>query len=80
MDWNNVDLTSNYERDQPVLFGYTFEQLLLEISCNLKDINKETVKKHFNEVINDRMSEAKEIFSANLDNILNEAIKERNIE
>ena len=77
MDWNNVDLTDSYERDQTILDPYSFDALLLEISCNLKEINEKTVTAQFNETLNDRIMEAKEIFAANLKNIVNQARKER---
>ena len=40
MDWKNVDLSSDYERSQDILSSYSFDTLLLEISCNIKDITK----------------------------------------
>lgn len=77
MDWNDVDLTDGYERSQNILDGYDFDTLLLEISCNIRDINKETIKQQFNESLNSKIQSAKDVFNANLDNILNEALKER---
>lgn len=78
MDWNNVDLNSNYERDQDFLTGYSFDTLLLEISCNLRDINEKTVRDHCYNELNNRIREAKEIFEANLKNIIKDAKKYRN--
>ena len=80
MDWNNVDLKSAYERNQSILTGYTFETLLLEVSCNLREINKNTVREQFETELNQRIKEAKEIFEANLANIVKDAQEERNIE
>ena len=80
MDWNNIDLKSDYECSQEILTGYSFETLLLEISCNLREISKETVTKQFETVTQDRMREAREIFEANLTNIVKEAQRYRNIE
>ena len=77
MDWNNIDLTDGYERSQNILDGYDFDTLLLEISCNIKDINKENIKKQFCESLNSKIECAKSVFNANLDNILKEALKER---
>jgi hypothetical protein len=77
MDWNNIDLTSDYERDQDFLTGYSFDILLLEISCNLRDINEKTVREHCYNELNNRIREAKEIFEANLTNIVKDAIKYR---
>lgn len=44
MDWKNVDLDDGYERDQNILDPYDFDTLLLEISCNVRDINPETIR------------------------------------
>ena len=77
MDWLNIDLTSGYERDQTMLDPYSFDSLLIEISCNLKEINEKTVTAQFNETLNERINEAKEIFAANLKNIVKQARKER---
>lgn len=79
MDWNNVDLTNDYERSRDFLTGYSFETLLLEVSCNLREINKETIRKQFETELNSRIREAREIFEANLNNIVKEAQRERNI-
>lgn len=80
IDWNNVDLNDNHQRNQNLLEPYDFDTLLLEINCNIKteNLNPETIKKHFDEVIRLRVEEAKEIFEANLDNIVKQAKNERN--
>ena len=79
MDWNNVDLKNDYERDQDFLTGYSFDTLLLEISCNLRDINEKTVRDHCYNELNNRIREAKEIFEANLNNIIKDAKEYRNM-
>ena len=80
MDWNNIDLNSDYERNQDFLTGYSFDTLLLEISCNLRIINNTTVREHCYNELNNRIREAKEIFEANINNIVKNAIDYRNIE
>ncbi len=77
MDWNNVDLKSGYERSQNILDGYDFDTLLLEIACNVREINKESVKAQVMESLANNIRSAKEVFEANLDNITEQAIKER---
>ena len=49
MDYLNIDLNSDYERNADILDGYNLDTLFLEISCNLREINEETVKKQFYE-------------------------------
>jgi hypothetical protein len=80
MDWKNVDLKSNYERSQNILDPLNFDTLLLEISCNLRDINKETIKKQFLTTLESKINSAKEVFKNNLDNILAEALEYRSID
>lgn len=77
MDWNNVDL-NGHERDSYLIDPLTFETLLLEINCNLPEINKETVTKQFEEDLQSRIKEARGVFRANLSNIVNKALEERN--
>ena len=80
MDYLNIDLNNDHERNTNILDGYDLETLFLEISCNLREINEETVKKQFYESLNSKIQTAKEIFSANLQNIVKYAQEERAIE
>ena len=52
---------------------------LILFSCNLREINKTTVKEQFEKELNNRVREAKEIFEANLSNIVKEAQRYRAI-
>ena len=79
MNWHKVNLSDGYERDQNILDGYSFDTLLLEITCNLKEINRETVRGQFMESLNNNIQSAKEVFESNLDAIVEKAIEERNI-
>lgn len=79
MNWNNIDLNSQYEREQPILDDYDCDTLLLEVSCNLMDITRETVRAQAMESINSKYKTAIEILDANLDNLVAEALKERAI-
>ena len=72
MDWKNVDLKSN-EINSDILDSYSFNTLLLEIECNCREINEETIKKQFEEHIKASIICAKEIFADNLKNILSHA-------
>ena len=79
-DWKNINLDSSYERDLDILDSYNFSSLLLEVECNLKEITKETISKHFEEVLRERVRSAKEVFKNNLDNILKDALESRSLE
>lgn len=79
MDWNNVDLNNGYERDQNILDPYSFDTLLLEISCNVKEVTAKTVRQQFETSLQSKINCAREVFEANLANIVAEAIKEKNV-
>ena len=80
MDYLNIDLSNDQERNTDILDGYDLETLFLEISCNLTEINEETVKQQFYESLNSKIQSAKDIFNANLKNIIKYAQEERAIE
>ena len=80
MNYLNIDFNSDHERNSNLLDGYDFETLFLEISCNLTEINEETVKQQFYESLNSKIQSAKDIFNANLKNIVKYAQEERAID
>ena len=80
MNYLNINLNNDYERNTDILDGYNLDTLFLEISCNLREINEETVKKQFYESLNSKIQSAKDIFNANLKNIVKYAQEERAIE
>ena len=80
MDFLNINLNNDHERNTDILDGYDLETLFLEISCNVTDINEETVKQQFYESLNSKIQSAKDIFNANLKNIVKYAQEERAIE
>lgn len=77
MDWKNIDLKNKCERDLNILDNYTFEGLLLEITCNIREeeMNKETIKSHALEEMRKKYEEAKNVLEDNLDNIVKESIR-----
>jgi hypothetical protein len=79
MNWNNIDLNRPSERQANILDGLTFDILLLEISCNLTKINKETIRAQFELDLKIKIDSAREVFEANSDNILKDAIKYRDM-
>lgn len=77
MDWNNVKLTDGYERDQNIIDPLSFADLLLEIDCNISEIDEEKIRSQFELDLKARISSAREILEANLKNITAQAKKER---
>lgn len=74
-----MDLSDGYERDQNFLDAYSFDTLLLEIKCNMRveEITKENIRNHVAKLISNRVAEALEIVDDNMQNIINQAKKER---
>lgn len=72
MNWTNVDLNS-HEVESYILNPYSFKILLLEIDCNLSEINEDSVRQQFLTELEAKVSEAKEIFEANISNIVEHA-------
>ena len=75
-DWKNVDLDS-HEIDSALIDEFTFEDLMLVINCNIKEINEATVTKEFEELLQNKIEETRDIFKCNLKNVVKYAIKER---
>jgi len=77
MTWNNVNMNSDYEKEQNIVDPYNFNALLLEIQCNIKkeNITKENIIKQFNESLRNNLDGAKEVMESNIDNIIKEAKK-----
>lgn len=79
MDWNNINLNSEYERSQNFLDGYDFETLFMELQTNFKteDLTEEKVLNHAFKAIENMVREAKEILTDNIKQIVQVEQKER---
>lgn len=73
IDWSNVDLKDAFQSSRNLIEGLTFDTLLLEINCNLREINAATVTAQFETDLRSRIDEAREIFRDNLNNIVRHA-------
>tara|TARA_R110001592_G_C13090638_1_gene743405 strand:+ start:829 stop:1092 length:264 start_codon:yes stop_codon:yes gene_type:complete len=78
IDWTNVNLEENYERSLNLLENYTFDTLILEISCNLRreKFTEEEIKQLATDMIRAKYREAMELLEDNLTNITNQVKKE----
>ena len=76
-NWEKINLESGWERDLNLIENLQFSTLLLEIHCNLPEINSATVREQFEMDLQGRVDEAREIFEANLQNIVKRAQQER---
>lgn len=77
-DWSNIDFASAYETSLAIVDEYTFDDLLLEINCNLPVIDEKTVMRQFEWALQSRITSAREIMRDNLENIVKHANNERN--
>lgn len=77
-DWTNIDLNSPSQSNLNLLENYTFDTLLLEVHCNVKEITRESVKAQAVASIKAKYLESLEILDNNLDNITKHAQNERN--
>lgn len=76
---NPVNL-DGHEIDLNILEPISFEELLLEVQCNLPSITKETISAQFEENLAAKVREAREVFRANLPNLLEKALATRKID
>jgi len=72
-DWNNIDMNSPYETSLNLVENLTFDTLLLEVQCNCKTIDEQSVTAQFEEDLRSRIESAREVFQANLQSIIRKA-------
>ena len=77
VNWSKIDLSSPYETSLPLVDEYTFDGLLLEISCNLREINEKTVMAQFEEALQSRVTSARDIMRDNIKSIVAHANAQR---
>jgi hypothetical protein len=58
--------------------GITFDDIITMLICNEKAIDKTTVKKCFNELLESRLEDARDLLDINIEEIAKEARKHRN--
>jgi len=67
MNWNNIDFNREYETAQTFLDGYSFDILILELTCNYRaeEITPGLVRKHAIDEIQKKAEEAVSIVEHN---------------
>jgi hypothetical protein len=70
IDWTNIDLNSEYERSLNIIDPLSFADLLVEVHCNIKYINEETIRQQFETDLQNRTHCAREVFEHNLKNLV----------
>ena len=79
-DWSNIDLNSEYEKSLSIVDSYTFNDLLMEVHCNIENITEETIMRQFEEALQSRIHSAREVMRENINNITKYAVDYRNEE
>jgi hypothetical protein len=78
MDYKNINLKSGYELGQNIIEPLTSKALLLEIHCNIREINEQTILEQFETDLQSRITCAREIMKANIKNFVKGANEYRN--
>ena len=74
----NWKLNDDLSRLDDVLDPINFDEIIMTVRCNCREINREATIKTFKEILEMRLTDAKEIFERNIDEICNEVIAENN--
>lgn len=57
--------------------GFTFEDIILQVRCNCRNINEKSVRQEVKELVLLRMEDMTELLDQNIDVIMKEAMKGR---
>lgn len=60
-------------RNDSILDGFTFDDLITAVQSNEKEINPQTVTKVFNEILQSQLQDAKFLLKQNMDYIISES-------
>jgi len=73
IDWTNINLSSPTQKSLNIIDPLSFDDLLLEIHCNIPKINEASVTEQFETDLRNRIHCAREVFSHNLSSIVKHA-------
>lgn len=59
--------------------GFTFEDIILQVHCNCRNINEKSVRQEVKELVLLRMEDMTELLDRNIDVIMKEAMKGREV-
>ena len=59
--------------------GFTFEDIILQVHCNCRKINEESVRQEIKELVLLGMEDMTELLDRNIDVIMKEAMKGREV-
>lgn len=72
-------LGEDIDRHDNLLDGISFDELILTVHCNCQEITQEAVEKELSRILEIRMQDMKHLLENNIDEILIEAKKGREI-
>lgn len=70
-------LGDDVSKNDNLLDGITFDDIILAVHCNCKEITPEAVRKEFKEFLEIRMTDTEFLLENNMDEIIAEAKKGR---
>jgi queuine/archaeosine tRNA-ribosyltransferase len=68
-DWTNIDLDS-WQIGLSLIDGLTFSEFVLEADCNCPNVTKAALRAQFEDDLQSRIDDAREVFEHNLDNLV----------
>jgi|DEB0MinimDraft_3_1074331.scaffolds.fasta_scaffold37212_3 polynucleotide 5'-kinase involved in rRNA processing len=77
MNWENIDLSSGYERSRNVLDAINSDEILLCLEHNVRELTEKTIQAEFDEMLSRAVSSARDVFRANRANYLKSALSSR---
>ena len=69
IDWKNINL-DGWEVSLSLIEGLTFSQFILELDCNCPVVDEVAVLAQFEEDLQNKIEDAREVLKANLSSII----------
>lgn len=76
----NWKLGDDVSRHDSLLDGITFDDIILAVHCNCKEITPEAVRKEFKDFLEMRMTDTEYLLENNIGEIISEAKKGREVQ
>lgn len=77
MDVRSWTLGDDLRPEDNLMDGITFDEIILTVHCNCRNITQETVIREVNDLVSMRLDDMRELLMRNIDIIMSEAKKGR---
>lgn len=77
MNERNWILGDDLRPEDNLMDGITFDEIILTVHCNCRNITRETVIREVNDLVSMRLDDMRELLMHNIDIIMSEAKKGR---